>query len=137
VNPRERERFDRLLEEVLDQLPPRLHALIEEAPLIVEDHPSEELKRELGVEHDDELCGLHTGIPLTERSVEHPEMEFIHIFREGIIQLAGGWDTGIDEEGLEIGGVDAIREEIRVTVLHEIGHHFGLDEDDLEQLGYA
>lgn len=133
----ERERFDRLLEEILARLPPRLHQLIEEAPLIVEDHPSDELKCELDVEHNDDLCGLHTGVPLTERSVEHPEMEYIHIFREGILSIAGGWDEATDEEGVQFGGEDAIREEIRITILHEIGHHFGLDEDDLEELGYG
>jgi predicted Zn-dependent protease with MMP-like domain len=38
---------------------------------------------------------------------------------------------------IEGGGVDLIREEIRITLLHELGHHFGLDEDDLEGLGFA
>ncbi len=87
---------------------------------------------------DDEiLCGLHTGIALTERSVERPDSsDVIHLFREGIVDTAGGWEEASDEEG-EYGGEARIREEIRVTILHEIGHHFGLDEGDLERLGYA
>lgn len=137
MKPAERERFDALLDEVLSRLPAALHNLIEEAPLIVEDHPSEELKRELDIEHNDELCGLHTGVPLTERSVEAPDLEFIHLFREGIVEMAGGWDEGLDDAGEPIGGENAIREEIRITILHEIGHHFGLDEVDLERLGYG
>lgn len=137
MKPAERERFDALLEDVLGRLPAALHNLIEEAPLIVEDHPSEELKRELDIEHNDELCGLHTGVPLTERSVEAPDLEFIHLFREGIVEMAGGWDEGLDDAGEPIGGENSIREEIRITILHEIGHHFGLDEDDLERLGYG
>ncbi|HRP61813.1 MAG TPA: metallopeptidase family protein [Phycisphaerales bacterium] len=140
MNPAERERFDALLEEVLDCLPQRLHDLLEEAPLIVEDHPSPELLAELGIDGEDEsLCGLHSGTPLTDRSVSQGSdlPETIHIFREGIIEHAGGWEPWEDEEGNVWGGEDEVFEEIRITILHEIGHHFGLDEDELEQLGYG
>jgi predicted Zn-dependent protease with MMP-like domain len=136
---KDRERFDELLEGVLHSLPPRLTDLLEEAPLIVEDRPSRQLLRELGMDEDDDLlCGLHSGTALTERSVEQtPEMpETIHIFREGIIDHAGGWERWKDEEGQWWGGPEAIGREIRITILHEIGHHFGLDEDDLRELGY-
>jgi len=126
----ERERFDRLLEAVLAALPRRLHDLLEESPLIVEDRPDAALIEELGLDLDNEvLCGLHTGRPLTERSVVEEAadaLETIHLFREAIVIEAGGWGRGDD----------AVREEIRVTLLHEVGHHFGLDEDDLERLGY-
>ncbi len=136
----ERERFDALLEEVLRTLPPRLHELLEEAPLIVEDRPSAKMRQELGMDDDDDylLCGLHSGTPLTERS--HGEgadlPETIHIFREGIIDHAGGWERYQDDDGQWWGGGERIRQEIRITILHEIGHHFGLDEDDLAELGY-
>jgi len=134
----ERERFDRLFEEVLDALPPGIHKLIEEVPIVLEDRPSRQLLRELGIEDDDEiLCGVHTGVPLTDRSVERPDAsDVVQIFREGVIDMAGGWEEGVDDEG-PFGGVERIREEIRITILHELGHHFGLDEEDLDQLGYA
>jgi predicted Zn-dependent protease with MMP-like domain len=125
----DRERFDGLLERVLALLPPRLHELLDQAPLIVEDYPSLELLEELGMDPDTEgLCGLHSGTPLTERSVldAHQPPETIHLFREEIVEEAGGWAAGDD----------AVAEEIRITLLHEIGHHFGLEEDDLESLGY-
>jgi predicted Zn-dependent protease with MMP-like domain len=128
VTEPERERFDRLLERVLDALPPRVRALLDEAPLIVDDRPDPRLLAELGMEEsDDILCGLHSGTPLTERSVEgYDEPEKIHLFREGIIDHAGGrWAGGA-----------RIEAEIRITLLHEIGHHFGLEEEDLERLGY-
>lgn len=141
MNRAERDRFDELLERVLEDLPPRVHELLEEIPLIVEDRPSDDLirllAREAGEdeaealrEMPDALCGLHTGVALTERSVEaSAELpDQIQIFRRGIIAMAGGWD-GPDAE-------DAIAEEIRITILHEVGHHFGLDEDDLYDLGY-
>ena len=134
----ERERFDRLFEEVLASLPEGGHALIEEVPLVLEDRPSRQLLRELGIEDDDEiLCGLHTGVPLTDRSVERPDAsDVVQIFREGVVDMAGGWEEDEDDEG-PFGGVERIREEIRITILHELGHHFGLGEDDLDRLGYA
>jgi predicted Zn-dependent protease with MMP-like domain len=120
----ERRRFDEVLETVLEALPPGLQALLAEAPVIVEDRPSAQLLRELDLCPEDLLCGLHTGTPLTERSVEHsPELpETIHLFREGILELAGDWVL--------------LQREIRITLLHEIGHHFGLNENDLAELGY-
>ena len=79
------------------------------------------------------IAGLHTGIARTERSVEHSgELPGqIHLFREGVLHMAGGWPSRVDEAFLA-----ALDEEIRITLLHEIGHEMGLDEDDLEALGY-
>lgn len=138
---RERERFDELFEEVLAALPEGIHKLIEECPLVLEDRPSQAILAELGIDEEEILCGLHTGVPLTDRSVERPDAsDVVHIFREGIVDMAGGWDEAADDaEGEEgpSGGEERIREEIRITILHELGHHFGLDEDDLDKLGYA
>jgi predicted Zn-dependent protease with MMP-like domain len=136
----ERERFDVILEQVLASLPPRIRALLDEAPVIVEDRPSREMLDAMGIDEEDEfICGLHTGTPLTERSVTHqsdlPEM--IHLFREGIVDEAGGWERWVDDDGVECGGEERVAREIRITLLHEIGHHFGLEEDDLEELGYG
>jgi predicted Zn-dependent protease with MMP-like domain len=139
VTSAERRRFDALLEQVLAGLPDRLHRLLEEAPLIVEDRPSATLLAELGLDPDEDIiCGLHSGTPLTERSVvEETDLpEMIHLFREGIVEHAGGWERYRDEDGQWCGGEEALLREIRITVLHEIGHHFGLEEDDLAQLGY-
>lgn len=135
MTPAQRRRFDRLLAGVLDDLPPNLHRVIEEIPVVVLDRPTPAMLRDLGVprdEWDEEaelLCGLHTGTMLTERSLEHSGdlPSDIHLFRQGIAEAAGGWSQE-----------DArIAEEIRITLLHEIGHHFGLDEDDLDRLGYG
>ncbi len=141
MTQRERDRFDGLLEEALENLPPKLHDLLEEVPLVVEDVPSEKLTDELmesmGLlegetreEFRDGLCGLHSGLGLTERSVEHSHElpEDIRLFRTGIVNLAGGWDQAEAD--------DLVYEEIMVTLLHEIGHHFGLDEEQLAELGY-
>ncbi|MCC7388678.1 MAG: metallopeptidase family protein [Phycisphaerales bacterium] len=134
MDDRQRDRFDGLLERVLADLPEPILAMLDEVPLIVLDEPTPEILRSLGVPREQwrseaaTLCGLHSGWSIVEQSVERsgelPEQ--IHLFRRGTIRAAGGWG---DEE--------AIAEEIRITVLHEIGHHFGLEEDDLDDLGYA
>ena len=130
----ERARFDALLEGVLSALPEQVMALLDEVPLIVLDEPTPDILRSLDVPEERwetearTLCGLHSGYSLLERSVEvSGELpEQIHLFRRGTVHAAGGWH---DERTL-VG-------EIRITVLHEIGHHFGLDEEDLEQLGFG
>ena len=149
----DRERFDALMEDAIESLPPRVRALIDEVPIVVQDRPSPHMIKELINEgtllpEDEssaaaELCGLHTGVAITDRSIDDPGgwgsvghetfgQEQIHIFREGIVNLATD-DAGWSAEHAE----DDIYEEIRITILHEIGHHFGLDEDDLEELGFG
>ena len=125
-----REYFDEQLELVLAGLPQQVHELLDEVPMIVEDYPSPQIMRKMGVRRRGDLCGLYTGIPLTDRSVEHSGVlsDAVHIFREGILSMATDRRGRIDEEEL--------RRQIRITILHELGHHHGFDEDDLEALGY-
>lgn len=145
----ERERFDQLLQEVIDSLPPGVRRLLDEVPVVVDDVPDAATLEGMGEEDELGLLGLHTGTPYTEQSVEHSgEMPSdIRLFREAIVEHAGGWvERPATPEELEadpdpppdavVGGEDAVRDEIRITLLHEIGHQFGLDEDDLERLGY-
>lgn len=125
----ERERFDALVERVIGELPEGIARLLEEMPVVVEDLPDEAILHDMGMDASeaDELCGLHTGTANTEASVEQSDLPSqIMLFRMGIIAEAGGW----------VAGEDAVLEEIRITLLHEIGHQFGLDEEDLRQLGY-
>jgi len=121
------------MDRAVASLPPAIRDLLGEVPVIVLDEPSAEQLESLGidpVQGADELCGLHTGVMQTERSVEHSgELpSTIHLFRRGIVSEAGGWEAPDADE--------AVYEQIRVTLLHEIGHEFGLDEADLEDLGY-
>lgn len=140
MNRTERERFDELFDQVIERLPEEIRARFEDSPVVVEDHPARELLIELGMDPSDTsaLCGLHTGVPLTDRSVEESGDigDVINLYREGIIETAGGWEQWMDEHGEQSGGPDAVAEQIRITLLHELGHHFGLDEDDLTELGY-
>lgn len=87
-----RERFDEIVESVLAELPKSIHTMLEESPLIVEDFPTDDFMRSLDMDpQDEDLCGLHSGSALTERSVsasgELPET--IQIFRRGILDAAG------------------------------------------------
>jgi len=131
VTPETRDRFDRLLEQVLKSLPESVHELLDRVPLHVEDYPARQVLEEMGIEYRDDLCGIYSGIPLPHRSVEHthPLPDVVTIYREGILRAAQ------DRRGRVT--ADRIREEIRKTVLHELGHHFGMTEDDLRQLGYG
>jgi len=139
VNDPDRARFDRLLDDALPQLPASLRSMLDQLQLIVDDVPEQNLLNQLDVDDATDLCGLHSGIPLTERSVEDaPTLPTsIHLFREGIVKMAGGWEEWTDDDGEPMGGEEIVQEEIVITLLHELGHHFGLDEDDLERLGYA
>jgi len=130
MNETQRARFDELLERVISELPSAIRGLLEEVPVIVDDLPDESVLEDVGEEDEMGLLGLHTGVPFTEQGAEASgELPAdIRLFREPIVDHAGGWDAP--------GADDKILEEIRVTLLHEIGHQFGLDEDDLARLGY-
>ena len=132
MNDDERNRFDEMVADTIDQLPERFASLLDELQIIVLDEPDDAMLADLGMTRDQahELCGLHTGTANTERSIEDEVLPTqIHLFRLGILTEAGGWDaTDAHPRG---------REEIRVTLLHEIGHQMGLEEDDLDELGYA
>lgn len=132
----QRARFDAMVQEEIEALPGPVAAVLAGLPVVVEDAPSLELlgmlEREWGEPLEpDELCGLHTGVSITERSVEEGARlpSQVMLFREGIVREAGGWDGP--------GAGERIGEQIRITLLHEIGHEFGLDEDRLDDLGYG
>jgi predicted Zn-dependent protease with MMP-like domain len=131
LNPYARARFDEQLEWVLERLPPMVHELIEKVPLHVEDYPSPDVMARTGVRHRHHLCGLYTGIPLTQRSVLHSGTlpDVVTIYREGILSAARSSRGRVH--------VDRLRQQIRITILHELAHHHGLDEDELRELGYG
>ena len=131
MDDKTRDRFDKIFEEVLDELPQWIHELIAEVPLHVEDYPSEKMLARLNIRRRGRLCGLYTGIPLTDRSVQQSGAlpDVVTIYREGVLNAAAN-SRGTVSNG-------RLRREIRITILHELGHHHGLDEDDLRELGYG
>lgn len=122
VNKRE---FERLVEEAISEVPEPFAEFLEEVPIEIHTRPSVKLLRELGLEDDELLMGLYRGRPRVERSVEDSGRlpDVIYIFQE-------------DHE-LVCDNKAQLVEEVRKTVLHEIGHHFGMSEDDLDELGYG
>jgi predicted Zn-dependent protease with MMP-like domain len=131
MNTELRNLFDHEFDAVLAELPERIHELIDEIPLVVDDYPSPEIMRRTRVRHRSQLCGLYTGIPLTKRSVNDwgVPSDVIHIYREGIMAQATRRDGSVSRPRL--------RKQIRVTILHEYGHHHGMTERDLREMGYG
>jgi predicted Zn-dependent protease with MMP-like domain len=115
--------FERLVAESLEMIPDELRGHISNAEITIEDEPSDELLGELGVPPDDTLFGLYEGTPLTERSTEYSGLpDRIIIFRQPLLEE---FDDPLD-----------LRREIARTVIHEVAHHFGIDEQRLAELGW-
>ena len=105
--------FDDHVRAALDELPPHIAAALENVAVVVEDENSE----------DPDLFGLYHGVPLPERGDTAGMLpDKISIYR---IPLEESFPDPED-----------LREEIRITVLHELAHYFGLDEDRIADLGY-
>lgn len=119
-----RGRFGRLVADALDSIPDELRRRMQNIDVVVEDWPSAEQLEGAGVDPGDDLFGLYEGTPLIERGVLSEPLlpDKITIFR-GPLQGACSSD-------------DEIREEVRRTIIHEVAHHFGFDEDQLANLGY-
>lgn len=117
--------FARLVEESLADLPQEFAEFLDEVPIEIRDRPTPKQLRAVGLADDELLLGLYVGTSLSDRSVQHGvEMpSAIYLFQEDIELVS-------DSEA-------QLKDEVRTTVLHEIGHHFGLDEDDLDELGYG
>ena len=118
----ERGEFESIVEDVLTSLPEEFQIHLGNILIVVEDEPNDEQRRLLHLRKYVRLYGLYQGIPLTypgrDRMVRPPDT--ITIFRNSILS---SYD---DTEG--------IRKQIRSTVLHEIGHYFGLEEGELRRL---
>jgi len=119
----DRRRFERLVDQAIGQLPPEFREKLENVVVIVEDYPSDEMLEHMEIPRGGTLFGLYEGTPLTERGMLSPlHPDRIWIFQAPI-------EDQCDTE-------DEIREEIKTTIVHEVGHFFGLDDDYLEELGY-
>ena len=109
-----RAQFEKLVWEAVDSLPQFFKDRLQNVMIVIQERPDPP---------DDTLLGLYHGVPLTERSVfsDQIQPDVIYIFQKNIEAIAGG-------------DADEIRRQVRITVIHEIGHYFGLDEDQLAAL---
>lgn len=117
MQPLSAEAFDAIVEDALDEVPEELMAMLDNVVFLVEDEPPA---------GEPELLGVYDGIPLTERSDAWSSgtlPDRIVLFRGPLTRMC---------EDLE-----ELTDEIAVTVVHEIAHHFGIDDDALHELGWA
>jgi predicted Zn-dependent protease with MMP-like domain len=114
-----REEFERAVTDALDSLPERFSRLVENVAIAVEEEPTDEdLESVDDDESDSELLGIYRGVALTERLHDMPLLpDEIAIFRGPINRVAQSRREAVDE--------------IRETIVHELGHYFGLDEEEL------
>ena len=119
-----RRRFEELVEEAVESIPEALWNAIDNLMVVVEDWPTRRHHDAVALEPGSLLLGLYEGVPLTKRSSHYGLVppDKITIFRGPILRV-----TPLDE--------DAIRAQVRRTVLHEIAHHFGISDERLLEIG--
>ena len=117
-----RERFARLVEEALRDIPAQFRDAIHNVAVVVEDEPSRELLEELEMDSDDSLFGLYHGTPLTERDSTYGNTlpDRISIYQLPI-------EDACEDE-------DDVRQCVAETIIHEFGHYFGLSEEEIEEI---
>jgi predicted Zn-dependent protease with MMP-like domain len=121
----DRKEIEREVARALDRLPKEFRARFHNVEIVVEKKPTKKRLRELDLDPDeDALYGLYEGTPLSERSVSYPPLlpDRITIFSEPLIR-----DFPDPMER---------RRQIRLTVIHEIAHYFGMADEEIEDLGY-
>ncbi len=109
------QRFDELVSEALDLIPPKLADALDNVVVLVEDRNDEE----------PDLLGLYHGVALTERDSWYAGSlpDTITIYRQSLLASCDTEEQVVDE--------------VAITVIHEIAHHFGIDDDRLHELGWA
>jgi predicted Zn-dependent protease with MMP-like domain len=120
------ERFEELVSEALELIPETLWQIVDNVAVTVAEWPSRQQLASVGMEDGHSLLlGLYEGVPLTERSSNYGLVppDLITIFRRPILQVCPPGDE------------DAVREQVRRTVLHEVAHHFGISDARLLELG--
>ncbi|EFV13588.1 metallopeptidase family protein [Segniliparus rugosus] len=108
-------KFERLVNEALDLIPPQLAKAVDNVVVLVADrHPDEP-----------DLLGLYEGIPLGERGSDYGGSlpDVIHIYRDAILEICETEDDVV--------------EEVAITVIHEFAHYFGFDDEKLHELGWG
>ena len=119
-----RAEFEKLVTQAVESLPPRFLERLENVEVMVESAPTREDLEDAGIEPGRTLFGLYQGVPQTQRGTWYGSVlpDRIVIYQRPIEAVARTRRE--------------IRKEIRITLMHEIGHHFGLGEDELSEAVY-
>jgi predicted Zn-dependent protease with MMP-like domain len=116
--------FEQLVAEAVRLLPPRFRSHLSNVEVVVEEEPTPDDLAQAGIEPDGTLLGLYRGVPQSQRSVMYGSVlpDQIVIYRKPLCEMARDRRELITE--------------VRITLMHEIGHHFGMDEEELREAGY-
>ena len=119
----QRRHFLRLVRQALDDLPSPYRDWLDNVTVVVERRPRASHRRRAGLSVGDTLFGLYEGVPLTDRTSAYGlvQPDMIFIFQEPL-------ERSFPDDA-------ALVEEVRRTVLHELAHHFGITDEELERLG--
>ncbi len=118
----DRAHFERLVADALASIPHRFRDAMTNLVIVVEDEPERELLREMEIEPPDTLFGLYQGTPLTER-----RWDYGNALPDRILLFQGPHEREADDE-------DDLVVSIAETLIHEIGHYFGLSEEEIEEI---
>ena len=117
-----RTRFEKLVSEAINTIPARFRDELRNLAVIVEDDPPDDLLDEMGIDPPDTLFGLYQGTPLTERA-----WDYGNTLPDRIVLYQGPIEDASDSD-------DDVVVNIGETLIHEVGHYFGLSEDELEEI---
>jgi predicted Zn-dependent protease with MMP-like domain len=118
----DRKQFEGLVAEALASIPRRFKKAMQNIAIVVEDEPSAELLEEMEIEPPDTLLGLYQGTPLTERGWGHG-----NALPDRVLIFQGPHERDADDE-------DDLVVAIGETLIHEIGHYFGMSEEQIEEI---
>jgi predicted Zn-dependent protease with MMP-like domain len=118
----DRAEFERLVADALASIPQRFRDAMTNLVIVVEDEPARDLLREMEIEPPDTLFGLYQGTPLTER-----RWDYGNALPDRILLFQGPHEREADDE-------DDLVVSIGETLIHEIGHYFGLSEEQIEEI---
>ena len=114
--------FERVVEEVLATIPPPFDRALDEVAIVIEDEPDARQRRDNDLRGDETLYGLYEGVPRIEWGADaFPIPNKISLFR-----------IPLEEDFPD---PDDLADEVRITILHELAHHLGIDDDRLDELG--
>jgi len=118
----QRGQFEKYVAEALASIPQRFRKAMQNIAIVVEDEPSRELLAEMDIEPPDTLLGLYQGTPLTER-----HWGYGNTLPDRVLIFQGPHERSAEDE-------DDLLDAIAETLIHEIGHYFGLSEEEIEEI---
>jgi predicted Zn-dependent protease with MMP-like domain len=118
----DRKAFEQLVAEALQSIPRRFRKAMRNIAIVVEDEPAQELLDDMEIEPPDTLLGLYHGTPLTERTSSYG-----NVLPDRVLIFQGPHERAAENE-------DDLVVAIGETLIHEIGHYFGLSEEEIEEI---